>query len=412
MKKILIFILLLVAPKTWALTLDDVIKRVANTHPAIAAKQFEAKATKAKKGAEAWLNDPQAMIEREEGRQTNYKISQEIPFPTTLITKNKSIGYEYKSKLGDLSETERTKIFEAKKTYYELVANQKQINHQSTVVASYDQLINSLKQQYETTADKKLPASGDMEKPSTMPISGMSDILMAKTKRAVAETNLHDLKHQKGFLEAKLNLLMGQPASKPLDALSEPPLKRLGKSDSELEQVLLNNNATLASLKWMVQKYKADQSLARQSVLPTVTPEWTYNKIDDEKNAQTFGIGFNVPLWLNRNASQMKVATLEKYKTQKEFEAKTLDLKTELYYLTNHAREHYSIINTYRSEILPTARSATNMAQTAFEVSLIPANNLMEKLVDYNEMAKMYWDMWADYQTEYALLEQLVGENL
>ena len=53
-----------------------------------------------------------------------------------------------------------------------------------------------------------------------------------------------------------------------------------------------------------------------------------------------------------------------------------------------------------------------NAAQTAFEANATSSDIYLRRATDYYQAKEMMWKMWVDYQTEYALLEALVGENL
>lgn len=436
MKNLLTILLLLLPLHLHAqtLTLDEVVRVVRETHPAIEAAKQDAESARQMKKAESWLEDPMVGVIFEEvplgqpslgnARMTDYFVSQKIPFPGTLVTKNKALNAEYKAKQSMVTGREREMIFEAKKAYFELFAVMNQIRDQKAVLGSYSQMIASFEAEYKSGGDRQ-PGSGRKKESAkemtggsmgnTAPIGGVSvfgDLMMAKMKKAEVETLLLDLKHQEEALKARLNLLMGRQAHDTVGRLSEPKIKKLKEKAETLEKKLLAQNADLKALEWMLKKFEKEVSLAAQRLIPTIEPEFMYQRRQNMENAYQFGIGLNLPFWLNRNVHEIKKAKADKLRAKAELESQTRGAKDELYDLLNYAAQHYKIVSKYRGEIIPLAQSAANAATTAYGAGMTSSSSLLQKIINLHEARKMYWDMWRDYQTEYALLEALVGEEL
>ncbi|MEK7301322.1 MAG: hypothetical protein AAB072_09485, partial [Nitrospirota bacterium] len=47
-------------------------------------------------------------------------------------------------------------------------------------------------------------------------------------------------------------------------------------------------------------------TVAKFSTIPTLEPSFTYNQRQNMENAYTLGIGFNIPLWINKKAAETK----------------------------------------------------------------------------------------------------------
>lgn len=410
---ILITVFFLVPVSAGAWTLEEIISEVMARHPAIEEAQWDAESARAERRAGSWLADPKVKIEFEEvplsgkspgnADMTNYSVSQEIPFPGSLATKSKSLNAEYKARKAMLTGAEREVTFEAKKTFFELAAVQNQLKDKKSIVSFYRQAISALEKQY---------ATGSSVQTSGMKESPFADLLMAKMKKAETETEILDLNHQREAAMAKLNLFMGRDAHAPLPITEIPKTKKLKTDISVLEEKLLSGNSDLSALKWLAEKSKKEASLARQKLIPTVEPEFAYNRRQNRENAYTLGLSFNIPLWLNRNAAEIKASRADYFRSRSEYENERLDLKSELHDIYHHHIEHQKIIEKYRSEILPYARSSAEASLVAFGANLASSTGLLQKLTVYHEASRMYWDMWKDYQIEYALLEQLVGEKL
>ncbi len=418
-------IFLAVSPDVWGggMTLQDVVSTVVQNHPAIQSARHNAEATRQEKKMESWLMDPMVGVQFEEvplmdpslgnADMISYFVSQKIPFPSKLITKNRAMEAEYQSKKAMITGTEREKIFEAKKTFFEIIANQNRMKDQQTILSSYKQIAAVLDKGYETMTPPKNPPhemSGTKETLLQMS-SPFSDVLMARMKKAESEALLLDLKHQKKALEAKLNILMGREPHTPLQLVS-PKIKKLTLSAKTLEEKTLRQNSDLASLEWMKKAAKKETSLAYQSLIPDFEPEFMYQRRQNRDNAYTLGISLNFPLWINTKQAQIKKSKAEQKKAESELEKETRNIKTELHYLIHHAEEHYKIVNKYKNEIVPLARSGFNAAKSAYEAGQIGSNSLLTSLINFHQASQMYWEMWEDYQMEYAMLEQIVGEEL
>lgn len=405
------------------MTLQEVVSTVVQNHPAIHTARYDAEAARQEKKMESWLMDPMVGVQFEEvplnssspgnADMTSYFVSQKIPFPSKLITKNKAKEAEYQAKKVMITAAEREKIFEAKKTFFEIIANQNRLKDQQTILNAYKQIIGSLEKTYETMTPPKSP-SPEMGTGREMPLSmssPFSDVLMARMKKAESEAVLLDLKHQKEAYEAKLNILMGREPHAPLQLVS-PKIKKLSADMKTLEEKTLRQNSDLTSMQWMVKAAKKETSLAYQSLIPDFEPEFMYQRRQNMDNAYTLGVSLNFPLWINTKQAQIKKSKAEQKKMESELENETRKMKTELHYLIHHAEEHYKIVSKYKNEIVPLARSSFNAARTAYEAGQIASTNLLNSLISFHQASQMYWEMWEDYQMEYAMLEQIVGEEL
>lgn len=415
------------------LTLQEVIEQV-KKHPRIRQAEWEVKEAKAARIAESWLMDPMVGVTLEEiplnnkslgnADMTSYSVSQEIPFPTVIATRSSAMGKEVKSKQAMLKGAEQEKIFEAKKTYVELLAAQNRLKAKREVLSSYNQIVAVLTKQYETGA--KVPSQGKTPEASMGGSMGgtittgspmtenasFSDVAMAKMKKAEVEAEIYDLHHQVEATTSRLNILMGREPDTMIRSLENLPVKSLRVADDQLEQKVFSQNSDLKALDWMVKKSRKEVSLAAQKLIPTVEPMFMYNRRQNMENAYTVGVNMNFPLWFHRNVAEISQAKAASKKMAAELEAQKATALTSLHELIHHAKEHYKIVNKYRGEIVPLARSAFTTALTGYEARMLSSSNLLQKLINYHDASGMYWEMWMDYQMDYAMLEWLVGEEL
>lgn len=426
MKKISLILILFASPlRAETLTLTQVLGAVRTTHPSIEVARQTAESARHRVHAESWLPDLEAEVMMENipfassglknADMTKYSVSQEIPFPGTLKAKADALKREFYAKESLVTSTERQRVYEAKTAFYQLVATRNELHDKSSILSYYRQAVDNLTKVYASGSAMNQTATPQQSMGAPvlpMPSGGLDDVLMIKMRQSELTAEIHDLNHQAEALIAKINLMMGRDPETPITSLTSPPLKTLKTSAKVLEEKLFAQNSDLSALMWMAKKSEKDVTVARQGFVPTIAPEVEYDKLYGRANTYTLGIKFNVPLWANRNAAEISMTKADAYRAKAEYESGKLDAKTELYNLVAHAKRHYEILQTYRNSILPLARTIVNTAVTAQATNLANATATGLKLTDYYQASSMYWQMWTDYQMEFALLEQLVGEDL
>ncbi len=407
-----------------ALTLAEVLGQVAQTHPAIAKAKWDVAEAKAVKRAQPWLADPKASLMFEEvginnlslgnADMTTYGISQEIPFPTNIVKRTKAAKAEQKAKEALYQGTSREVLFDAKKTYFALVAYKNRLGLWSETLGAYKQLMVSLTAKYASGEKAGDTKNISMDANAFKGPSGSvgADLLMARMKQVEVETQIADMRHQIDSLKAKLNLMRGFDVDQKITSLQMPPLKMLKSDFKNLEAKLESQNSDLRAMRFMIDKADKELGLAKGRLLPTIEPQFAYNQRQDRQNAYTLGVGFNIPLWAPRNAAEISAAYANKQKVKSDKETQELSLKEQFYYLIHHAHEHGTIVKKYSGEIVPLARAAYETTLIAYQAGLTDTRDVLQKLINYQQASLDYWEKWQDYQTEFAMLEQLIGEDL
>ncbi len=402
-----------------AITLEEVIKVVKESHPAIGAAADDATSARYKKRRDSWLPDPELEIVFDQvgasnsslgnADMTNYSVRQNIPFPTKLASKSRALKAEAKAKDAVLDATVLNQIFEAKKLFYSWVSVENQIRLKREVQKAYTQLSVSAEGEYKTGPTHD---TGSMSFGSNLKSSRLSDVLMMRMKDAETRAEIDDLNHQREALRAQINLMMGRDPKSKLSSPSKPNLKKLKLKFDDLEKKFLAGNPDLKGFSWMVEKQRKDLSLARQEYLPDFSPVVTYNQRQNKQNAYTFGVGMSLPLWLNTKSAGVSAAKADLSRSQNELANQKLSLREEFAYLYEHAVWHHKMVSRYAGEILPLAKASYSTVSVAYEAGLTTSTDALQKLVAYHEANRSYWELWRDYQIEFAMLEKLVGEEL
>lgn len=389
-----------------ALTLDEVLEAVVQNHPAIGAAQFNAQVSQEmKKGV--GLPDPQMGVTFTEvpssnsslgnARMTDYWLSQEIPFPGTLVAQSKSLKAKTQANRAQITSQTRAVIFEASQTYFELIADRAKLSSKQKILGLTTKISKSIGTSYQN---------------SFQGTGSPTDAAMAQLKNAEVTADIHDLHHQIAALEAKLALMMGRDPSKPIGPLASPPIKKIRESAENLLAKMATQNSDLSSARFFVEQARHEKTVASLGKIPTLEPSFAYNRRQNEANAATIGIGLNLPLWFNKNAAATNAAKAEVARSRKELENATLTAKEDFYYLYNHAIQHAKIITLYKNQIVPLAEKGIGLSWEEFKNNRSTPSMIFQKITEFEDASINYWDMWSDYQTEFSALEKLTGEKL
>lgn len=417
MKYLLLFILITLPVRGITLDLESSIQQVLSQHPRLKTAQTTIDIAKKERQIDRWLPDPMAKIEYEQIPQSNvsldqadmitYKLSQALP--PTLISQSKKGAAAVRAQNYNFEASMRELTYKTTQIYLTILATQEELKTRRDIAGAYKQLLTSLEAEYKTNVSHA--PSSQIEK-GMGEKSVLGDVLMFKMKKLENETQIEDLIHKNKSAISKLNLMMGLDAEAKQAPLKLVPVKKLSFNLNTLTEKLIKQNSNLRELRALVDQAKEGKKIAALSLIPTLEPEVTFNQRRNNVDAYSFSVGLNLPIWLNKETSLIKKGKLEHLKSQSELREKELSLKEDLAYLFNHANQHYKIVNKYKNEIVPIARSAFKVTEANFKTGNTNSLDMIQKLISYLEASLMYWDLWQDYQSEYALLESLVGEKL
>ncbi len=394
------------------LTLEDAVATALAFHPKIAAAESEAKAAKAEKTAQSGLPDPRAGIMFEEvpyadpdlknADMTSISVSQEIPFPGKLITRGKAYGADHRARLAMLTGTKRDIAFETESLFFSLYALKEARESETAVRAAYREVVASLETTYASDIRDRMGET-----------SLFSDLMMAKAKLALSESELLHLTHEVQTAAHALALFMGEERMHGEErALKEPPLPILSLDFSDLEAKLLSENSELAAMGATLERREKEEQLAKLEFVPDLEVEFEHNARADMENAYTLGFSINVPLWGYRNRAEISAAKKMRKAAEFDLAATAIEKKRELAHLVHYVKIYRDILAKYRAEILPAGKSAMNAAITAYTANRLEAMETVNQITNYHTMVREYWETWTEYQMNYAMLEALVGEKL
>lgn len=360
----------------------------------IQSARAELKAIKTRISEFRYMNDPIIGAEFVDDMRM-YSISQQIPFPSKLLTmsqiaRKETEQYEYKleEKIQDITS-------QVKKRYAEIFFVNKKIETTKKSIALLKQMFYIASQGY---------ALGNVTQ---------SDILRAQVELTVAEENLKNFTDDRKITNARLNILLNRDLDTPLSSPDSLFSKITPLDTDSLFQVATMHHPTLKKVNKQLEKSSSLVSLAKQRYLPDFTAKLTQIERNYNFTDRRYMIGLTVPLWFwnkQRNIIGEMKADLEKVENNKESieDQIFLAIKDNILNVEKNGR----LVNLFGISIIPQAKANLKSAFTAYETNKIDFLSLLESEKILVQYELDYYRAQADLFIAIASLEQAVGTSI
>ncbi|MGO8704076.1 MAG: TolC family protein [Candidatus Brocadiia bacterium] len=204
---------------------------------------------------------------------------------------------------------------------------------------------------------------------------GQPDILKAQTSLDMAENDLANLRTQVAGADARLNALLGRPATDPVPLpTSLPALRPLPVSDADLIRLGSERSPALQALAAEVAGKKEALALAKQAYLP----DFGLSLSVTGSVAQTLGGMLVLPTRLEairagieEARANLQAAAAARTQYERDLAASFV---LNLYALRNDDRQ----IKLFEETIIPRARQMIELAQNSYSTGAIPFADLVE----------------------------------
>jgi len=204
---------------------------------------------------------------------------------------------------------------------------------------------------------------------------GQPDILRAQTSLDMTENDLANLRTQVAGVAAKLNALLGRPATDPVPLpTSLPPLRPLPVADADLIRLASERSPALQALAREVAGKEEALSLAKQAYLP----DFGLSLSVTGSVAQTLGGMLVLPTRLEairagieEARANLQAAAAARTQYERDLAASFV---LNLYALRNDDRQ----IKLFDETIIPRARQMIELAQNSYSTGQLPFADLVE----------------------------------
>jgi outer membrane protein TolC len=296
-------------------TVNELLARVRNLNPELAAAALEREAAVAKIYPAGALDDPMVNLSRDQGfRQTLFSVSQDFPLwgkrdlRRAVAEANAEVAAGRRNSLG-LELEEQTKVTFAQ--YYQ--ANQA-IRITREIHALLHTVSESVRSRY---------AQG---------VGTQSDAIRADLEQTRLGPELSALERDEEMAKAKINALIGRSANAPLAA---PQVLRRVPSAASLKLDALvvrsrDGNPMVATALAEIAAAEGERTLVDKSWYPDVTLTLGGNDLAGIGTRVTGGVGIKIPLQWGVREAEARAATAKKGAAQLRLDAELLKIESEL----------------------------------------------------------------------------------
>lgn len=394
-------------------SLGSLLQEALKNNPRLKAAQYRAEAAKAR--VALFRNIPDPMLEYEYDKITPaaigmgggkvkpmkaLSVSQEIPFPTKILMRQKSAQKEASALEHEYKEVERAVIKDVKEAYAVLYLNRQK--------AEYLKDTLSLMSQFVEVTNKRYAVSK----------AGQQDVLRAQVEYSKLSNSVILYEKEAKISGDLLVSLLGREDNAVIAISSPEPLSDLSLKEEDIVVLARKDRPELKVVRELLEKARADSSLSKQEFLPDITLKYKRDLVDGKISRADQGewagsVGINVPIWFwgkqlsgVREARANVEAAQADYKSAENaavFEARSAFARYEA------ARK---LVEIYETGILPQATSAVTTARRAYESGTLSFLEILDSMRVLRDLQMEYFGSVADLQVARADLERMVGGDL
>jgi cobalt-zinc-cadmium efflux system outer membrane protein len=236
------------------------------------------------------------------------------------------------------------------------------------------------------------------------------DVLQAQVAVARMTEDITVVEQERVALAARLNALLGRPATVPVDAVVLPtPAAELPAVEALLAQAAERRPA-LAAARQRALAAEAGYRSARRQLYPDLTVSLGYGQRPQFTDMASIMVGVSVPIFAGSSKLPLR---RELAAEQAAREAQEQDLYNETFAqiteLRAEAERAIRLVRLYDEAILPQAEAAVESAFSAYRVGQVDYMTLVENEMTVNRYEIESLRLSAEFQRALAELEALVG---
>ncbi len=394
-------------------SLSSLIQEALKNNPRLKAAKYRAEAARAR--VALFRNIPDPMVEYEYDKITpastaamgdkirpmkSFAVSQEIPFPTKILLRQKSAQKEANALEQEYKETERAVIKDVKAAYAGLYLNRRKVDFIKDSLSLMHQFVDVTNNKYAVNK------------------AGQQDVLRAQVEYSKMSNTVILFEKEVKIEESLLISLLGREDDAAIEIPDADPLKDLDLKEEDIVALARKDRPELKSVREMLGKAEVESSLSKQEFIPDVTVKYKRDEVAGklsrlDQGQWTGSVGINVPIWFwskqmsgVREARANLDAARAEYKAAENtavFEARSAFAKYEA------ARR---LVEIYETGVLPQATSAVTTARRSYESGSLGFLELLDSLRVLRDLQIEYFESVAELQVSLADLELVVGGDL
>lgn len=341
------------------------------------------------------LMDPVASTEVSSNDMKMYSISQNIPFPTKLISESNFQRAEAEVYKNIFLQKEQEILNMVKKSYAQLFFLHKKYSTINESRSFYNQLFRIASQNY------------------SIGKASQSDMLKAQVELSKTENDLLKIKDDINIEETRLNMLLNREINSPFGIPQEINLSATYLTLDSLFELTRKNTPTLKTAFWARERAKRMKSLANQSYLPDFSLKFSQEEMSGGMTNQKYMVGLSIPIYFwGKQNEKVKEAQANIKLAEAHFKA----VENKILLGTKEAKINVDNFNRtkslYENTIIPQAKASLNSALSAYEANRIDFLSLLDSERTLISFELEYYKAISDLHKAIADLENAVGISL
>ena len=248
----------------------------------------------------------------------------------------------------------------------------------------------------------------------------LADVIKAQVELGKLEERLLSLRDLREPVAAKLNAVLNRQSDAQLPWPSSLQVKDITLTDDEILQLIVEKNPDLKALEFKIEKEVKSRELAKKQFYPNIMLGLSYvetgpssmpGTADSGKDPIMTMLSVNLPLWRNKYHAAVRESEILRKTAVNDRENREnilrADLKSALYKYRDAGRKK----ELYRDTLIPKAKQALNVTQTAFESGTKDFLSLIEAQRTLLEFELSYEWALTNREKFRAQVEMLVGRD-
>jgi outer membrane protein, heavy metal efflux system len=386
------------------LELDDVVRRVLATNPAVSNSRHTIEAQRRRivqAGAlpdpnlsVSWMGDP-IPFKTQEMDPSSYRgvsLMQMFPLGGKRGLRREMARREVGAFEADQTATERRLVAEAKVAFYEFFQADKALEITNRNKARLQQLTEISEARYKVGKAMQ------------------QDVLRAQVELSMLLQRIVTLEQQREVAAARVNTLMGQPSEAPLPRAADFK-KAAIPALTEITALAAANDPMLRREQSMVERNKIAVTMARKEYVPDLSVGYMFQQRSGMPDMNGMQLTVNLPIFYkSKQREGVEQAKQELLAAERSRDARHLELLYELKQMHAMAVSSEKMLDLYEKAIIPQAELALSSAQSSYSVGAVDFLTVVTNFSTINQYQIDYFRQLADYQTAIARIEALTGD--
>jgi outer membrane protein TolC len=243
--------------------------------------------------------------------------------------------------------------------------------------------------------------------------TGQQDLLLIQVEASEIDAEIKLFEAEIEAARARLNLTIGRAADAPL---GRPWADSLSPFDASLEELVASARTTRPSV--LAKQREADAAeAARRFAHVNYRPDFSvsagYMQMPDNVDEWKASVGITLPLWKGRKQDALARAADQRFEAARqglEQERNLAGISVEEQYANVTSKR--AVTRQYKQEIIPLAELAYRSARANYLSGQVTFLVLLEAVRKNIELKKTYYEYFANFEMNLAMLEEAVGRDL